>query len=98
MAAGTREHLRYTVAVVVVGVLAGGFAILFRGAMNLLFTHVYGESDVLRAFQALPAGLRLILPIAGGTLAATLGLVAARRRRGRWAGWRWGCWRSGSPR
>jgi CIC family chloride channel protein len=82
MRARTRDHLRYVAAIVVVGALAGGFAIVFRGAMHVLFARVYGETDVLRAFRALPAGLRVILPVAGGTLAATLGLVAAQRAGG----------------
>ncbi|HXJ23732.1 MAG TPA: chloride channel protein [Polyangia bacterium] len=62
-----------------VGAAAGLFAIAFRIADQLLFVHAYGRPDVVRAFGALPALARLLIPAAGGAIAAGL---AARARRG----------------
>jgi CIC family chloride channel protein len=77
-----KDHVRYGVAIVTVGVLAGAFAILFRGAMHLVFVRLFQAPDVFRAFRALPAGWRVFLPTLGGAAAATLGLIAARRSGG----------------
>src|SRR5207248_2523823 len=55
---------------------------LFRGAMTLVFTRLFGEPDVLRAFQALPRAARWLVPTIGGAAAATLGVVAARLAAG----------------
>jgi len=57
---------------VIVGVLAGGFAIGFRAAQTAVFIHLYRAPDVLRAFEALPPGLRLLIPAAGGAVAAAV--------------------------
>jgi CIC family chloride channel protein len=81
-AARVKHHLRYAAAIVGVGAAAGAFAIAFRGAMHLLFAHLYGAVDVLEAFNALPAALRVLVPVAGGAAAATLGVIAARRAGG----------------
>jgi chloride channel protein, CIC family len=62
-----------------VGVAAGLFAIAFRIADQLVFLHAYGRPDVVSAFGALPAVARLLLPAAGGAVAAGL---AARARGG----------------
>jgi CIC family chloride channel protein len=65
---------------VVVGVLAGGFAIGFRAAQTAVFVHLYRAPNVLLAFAALPPALRLLIPAAGGAIAAA---VAARSGGGR---------------
>ena len=67
-----RLPLHIGAAAVIVGVLAGGFAIGFRAAQTAVFVHLYRAPDVLLAFQALPPLLRLIVPAAGGALAAAL--------------------------
>ena len=56
----------------VVGVLAGGFAIGFRAAQTAVFVHLYRAPNVLLAFAGLPPALRLLLPAAGGAMAAVL--------------------------
>jgi CIC family chloride channel protein len=77
-----KQHGRYAVAIAVVGILAGAFAIVFRAASQLVFERGYGAADVVRAFQRLPGVARLLLPAAGGAAAAALGVVASRRAGG----------------
>ena len=57
---------------ILVGAAAGCFAVAFRIADQLLFAHAYGQPDVVSAFGALPALARLLLPAAGGAIAAGL--------------------------
>jgi CIC family chloride channel protein len=57
---------------VIVGVLAGGFAIGFRAAQTAVFVHLYRVPNVLLAFAALPPALRLLIPTAGGAIAAAV--------------------------
>jgi chloride channel protein, CIC family len=59
-------------AAVLVGALAGGFAIAFRAAQAAVFVHAYRAPNVLLAFETLPPLLRLLLPAAGGAVAAAL--------------------------
>jgi CIC family chloride channel protein len=56
----------------VVGVLAGGFAIGFRAAQAAVFVHLYRAPDVLLAFERLSPPLRVLVPAAGGAVAAAL--------------------------
>jgi hypothetical protein len=49
IAGRAKDHVRYGVAIVTVGVLAGAFAILFRGAMRLVFVRLFQAPDVFRA-------------------------------------------------
>jgi len=79
---GAKEHLGYAAAIVSVGLLAAAFAILFRSGVHLVFARLFGEPDVLRAFQRLPAAARLLVPAAGGAVAAALSLVSVRRAGG----------------
>jgi chloride channel protein, CIC family len=81
-AGGLLANVRYATAIVVVGLLAAGFAIVFRGFLSLIFTGLFREPDVLRAFQALPPVLRLLLPAIGGAIAAALGVIATRHVSG----------------
>ncbi|MES1206374.1 MAG: chloride channel protein [Pseudomonadota bacterium] len=71
--------LRTGAAWLVVGAVAGAFAVAFRAADQALFTHAYGRPDIVSAFTALPVVARLLIPAAGGALAAWL---AARARGG----------------
>ncbi len=70
------HHLRLPihvgVAAAVVGALAGGFAVAFRAAQSAVFAHLYRAPNVLLAFESLPFLLRLLLPAAGGAVAAAL--------------------------
>jgi CIC family chloride channel protein len=78
MLARAVRHLGYALAIVAVGIMAAGFAIVFRGSLHVVFQRAYGEPDVLRAFQALPPAARLLLPAAGAAVASVLGVLAAR--------------------
>lgn len=59
-------------AAAVVGALAGGFAAGFRAAQAAVFVHLYRAPNVLLAFQSLPPLLRVLVPAAGGAVAAAL--------------------------
>jgi CIC family chloride channel protein len=65
-------HLHVGAAAAAVGVLAGGFAVAFRAAQTAVFVHLYHAPNVLVAFQQLPAALRVVVPAAGGAVAAAL--------------------------
>jgi CIC family chloride channel protein len=73
---------RYFVAIVAAGALGGGFAILFRGALQLALRLAFHQPDILSAFQSLPALGRVIVPAVGGLVAGLLGMIAARRAGG----------------
>jgi CIC family chloride channel protein len=77
---------RQASALLLVAAGAAAFAILFRTAINTVFTKLYREHDVLRAFQALPWWWRLLLPAVGGSLAGAMSLVAARFKGGKGVG------------
>lgn len=77
---------RQAVALVLVAAGAAGFAILFRTAINAVFTKLYHQHDVLRAFQALPWYWRLVFPAAGGAFAGAMSLIAARFKGGKGVG------------
>jgi chloride channel protein, CIC family len=70
------HHLRLPIhvggAAAIVGALAGAFAVGFRAAQTAVFVHLYRAPNVLLAFAGLPRILRLLLPAAGGALAAGL--------------------------
>ncbi|HLK92436.1 MAG TPA: chloride channel protein [Polyangia bacterium] len=70
------HHLRLPLhvgaAAAAVGVLAGGFAVAFRAAQAAVFVHLYRAPNVLVAFQQLPAALRVVVPAAGGAVAAAM--------------------------
>lgn len=68
---------RFALALLLVAVGAAAFAIVFRGAINLVFDNVYGAPDVLAAFEALPWYARLLVPAAGGGLAGLMGTFAS---------------------
>ncbi len=73
---------RHIAALMAVAVGAAAFAILFRAAINLVFTRLYRAHDVLTAFQLLPWYDRLILPALGGGFAGLMGLFASRLKGG----------------
>ncbi len=52
----------------------------FRAAQTAVFVHLYRARDVLQAFGALPSVLRLLIPAAGGAIAATVGAAAGTGR------------------
>lgn len=73
--------VRFGLAALVVGAGAAAFAVAFRLLLELVFVRAYGASNVLAAFAELPWVGRLLIPAAGGALAASLGAWVARRQR-----------------
>jgi CIC family chloride channel protein len=67
-------------AAVLVGALAGGFAIGFRAAQTAVFVHLYRAPDVLQAFESLAPWLRVLVPAAGCALAAGLAALIGGER------------------
>jgi CIC family chloride channel protein len=83
MTAGKTAALaRYFLAILGVGVLGGGFAILFRAAIKRVLLLAFHEPDILTAFHGLPTAWRIVVPAIGGLVAGLLGMVAARRAGG----------------
>src|SRR3974390_2945038 len=83
MTAGKTAALaRYLLAILGVGALGGGFAILFRAAIRGVLHLAFHEPDILSAFHGLPTAWRIVVPAIGGLVAGLLGMVAARRAGG----------------
>lgn len=78
--------VRQAAALVLVAAGAAAFAVLFRTAINVVFTNIYYAHDVLRAFRSLPWQWRLLLPAAGGALAGVMSMLASRFKGGRGVG------------
>ena len=69
---------RYGAAVVLVGILGAAFAIAFRLLLHHGLGLILGTGDVLEGFAALPWYARLLLPAAGGAVAAAISMLAVR--------------------
>jgi CIC family chloride channel protein len=69
---------RYPLAVLVVGALAAGFAIVFRTVLHHGILLVFGTGNILEGFARLHWAGRLLLPAAGGAVAAAISLLAVR--------------------
>jgi CIC family chloride channel protein len=78
--------VRYGIALVMVGLLAGAFATAFRLALSAVFRTFFREPDVVEAVRSVPAVARVALPVAGGLVAGLLGAVVARRPGGHGVG------------
>lgn len=73
---------RLTVAVAVVALAAAGIAVGFRELLHLVYRHGLGDDDVGRGVAALPAWACVLLPAAGGAVAAGLARFALRGNAG----------------
>ncbi|HEX4353936.1 MAG TPA: chloride channel protein, partial [Polyangiales bacterium] len=69
---------RFSLAVVVVGAAAGGFAIAFRFLLAIAVRKISGAPDLVSAMGHLPIALRLLYPALGGLFAGLLSLAVAR--------------------
>jgi len=67
------SEVRYSLALVLVVLLAAAFATAFRLALSGVFRTFFGEPDVIAAFRSIPAAARVALPASGGLLAGLLG-------------------------
>src|SRR4051812_11150328 len=77
---------RYGLAVLAVGVLGAAFAVAFRLLLHHGLSLILGTGNVLEGFAALPWTGRLLLPAAGGALAAAISLLATRSPGGHGVG------------
>ncbi|HET9627475.1 MAG TPA: chloride channel protein [Kofleriaceae bacterium] len=68
-------------AVVVVALVAAGFAIVFRGALAEVYA-AFGGRGVVAMVAAIPVWARVVVPAIGGLLAGLVLLVATRVREG----------------
>lgn len=75
-------RIPYAVAILVVGALAGGFAIAFRLALTTALQALFGSDHVLAVFQALSPTWRVLVPMLGGLAAGALGSAVARQEGG----------------
>lgn len=73
---------RFLVALALVSLAAGGFAILFRAALANAVHLVSGVESVVDAMTAAPWFWRLLVPMLGGTAAGLLALSVAKRGGG----------------
>ncbi len=73
-------------ALLLVGVSAAAFAIVFRSTLGWVVGFATGQPDVVAAMHQLAWWKRLLLPALGGLLAGGLGLLVARRPGGRGVG------------
>jgi CIC family chloride channel protein len=77
---------RYAAALVFVAIGAAAFAVVFREAINVVFTGLYRSKDVLSAFEKLPWFLRLVIPALGGAGAGAVSLLTSRLKGGQGVG------------
>jgi CIC family chloride channel protein len=81
----TTQHTvwwRRWLAVIVVALVAAGFAIAFRGALAAMGRLLGGSSSIVAMIQAVPLWERVALPAIGGILVGLVALIAARVREG----------------
>ena len=74
--------LRLGFGVVLVALVAAGFAALFRLGLGFALHHVAGTTDVVSAMRHAPVWARLLCPACGGLLAGGVGLMVARSAGG----------------
>jgi chloride channel protein, CIC family len=73
---------RYVLGIVLVAVIATGFAIAFRWTLHWTWDLAAGAHDVVAAMESAPWWLRIVLPAGGGLCAGLLVSAAARRTTG----------------
>src|SRR6185369_17709635 len=73
---------RFLIALVLVAVAAGGFAIAFRAALAAVLHGVSGVTNIVDAMTAAAWWWRLVIPMAGALVAGTLALSVAKRGGG----------------
>jgi CIC family chloride channel protein len=76
--AAPRAWLAFAAGLAAAALGAALFAIAFRWTMEGALRWLYGARDILSSFRAVPMPARLLLPCAGGLLAGSMGIVAAR--------------------
>ncbi len=70
---------KLVVAIILVALVAAGFAVAFRGSLALVVARL-GGSDIVTMIGNLPRWARIALPAAGGLGAGLIGLAIAKQR------------------
>lgn len=73
---------RFILALVLVSLVAGTFAIMFRAALSFVLHHVFDAANIVKAMTHLAWWWRLTLPAIGALIAGVLSLLVARRQGG----------------
>lgn len=77
---------RFAVAVVLVALLAAGFAIAFRASLSWALRGAFGAPDVVAAMTDAPFWRRLLFPCLGGLVAGLIGQTIGRSASGQGVG------------
>jgi chloride channel protein, CIC family len=77
---------RYAAAVVLVALMAAGFAVAFRASLAWTLQRVAGAADVVTAMTRAPVWLRVLFPCTGGLIAGLVGRSLARAQGGQGVG------------
>lgn len=75
------SRVRYVVAIVVVGALAGAFAVAFRAGLGGAMLLLFGADNVFDAFRTMGPAERVLVPAIGGLAAGAL-MTALERQAG----------------
>jgi len=78
--------LRFAAAVVLVALMASGFAVAFRATLGGVLQLASGASDVVTAMTRAPVWLRIVAPGLGGLVAGLVGRSLAGSERGQGVG------------
>lgn len=73
---------RFVLALFLVAIAAGGFAIAFRASLGYVLAHFAGATNVVAVMVATDWWWRLVFPMLGAFAAGLLSLIIARRRGG----------------
>lgn len=76
------ERLSFGVALLLVALIAAGFAVLFRAALAFVLQQTTGNSSVVAAFTFAPAWARVLAPTAGGLVAGGIALALRKEAAG----------------
>ena len=68
---------RFAIGLGLVAVGAATFAVAFRASLSVLYRTVYHADNVVAAIAGLPPWLRLVVPLAGATLAGAISRIRA---------------------
>ena len=77
-----RWTFRLILALILVSVTAGAFAIMFRAALSVVLHDVFDASNIVDAMTRLGWWWRLALPAIGALIAGVLSLLVTRRQGG----------------
>jgi CIC family chloride channel protein len=80
--AALTDRVRFGLALLVVIVGAGAFAVAFRASLAGVYQALYGADNIVDSIAALPRGLRLAVPIMAAALAGSIARFRPARTQG----------------